>query len=207
MTSLARSLVLEADRAEDVVQEAFVQVARHPTVRPRSLGAWLRGVVTHLSLKERRTVARRRRRETLAARPERMDAGTEDLVERAELHRLVVDRVIALPEPYRTPILLRYFDDLSSVEVARRLDVPLATARTRIQRGIERLRKELDGVHGGDRRLWLGLLAPLAGLELISPQAAAAASTTAGGAAAAASTTSAATVHAGAQALAMEEPS
>jgi RNA polymerase sigma-70 factor (ECF subfamily) len=203
MTSLARSLVLEADRAEDVVQETFLQVATRRPQRPQSLGAWLRGVVTHLSLKDRRSGARRRRREERAARPERDDSGTEALVERAELHRLVVDRVIELPEPYRTAILLRYFDDLSAGEVARRLEVPVATARTRIQRGIERLRRELDGAHGGDRRLWLGLLAPLAGLELISAQATAATSTTAGSAAAAASTTSFATAHAGAQALAI----
>src|SRR5262245_13721816 len=116
MTSLARTLVLDEARAEDVVQEAFVQVARRPTPRPRSLGAWLRSVVTHLSLKDRRAVMRRSRRETCAARPERHESDAEALVERAELHRLVVDRVLELQEPYRTAILLRYFEDLSSGE-------------------------------------------------------------------------------------------
>jgi RNA polymerase sigma-70 factor (ECF subfamily) len=149
MTTLARGLVLDEGTAEDVVQQAFVEVIERAPDRPRSPGAWLSAVVRNLARRDHRSSVRRLRRETAAARRE----GTTpiDVVERAELHRLVVDRVLALPEPYREAVLLRYFEDLSVADVAVRQDVPLPTVRSRLQRGLDRLRRELDAVHGGDR--------------------------------------------------------
>lgn len=164
MTSLAQSLVLDRNEAEDVVQQAFLDVIERRPEQPRSLGAWLRGVLSHRVWKNRRAQARKRRREERAARPECLSTTPADLVERAELHRLVVDRVLALPEPYREAVLLRFFEDYSAAEVAKRQNVPLATARTRLQRGLDLLRKELDRVHGNDRRQWLTALLPIAGL-------------------------------------------
>src|SRR5262249_40197952 len=75
-----------------------------------------------------------------------------------------------LDEPYRTALLLRFFDDLPPREVARRTGVPVETARARIRRGIEQLRGRLDAAHGGDGRAWKLALVPL-----IAPEAAAAA--------------------------------
>jgi RNA polymerase sigma-70 factor (ECF subfamily) len=164
MTTLARGLVLDEGEAEDLVQQALVEVAERRPDRPRSLFGWLRSVVQNQARKAHRSQLRRRGRELAAARPERLTATPADVVERAEMHRLVVDRVLALPEPYREAVLLRYFEELSAAEVAERQDVPLATARTRLQRGLERLRRELDAVHGGDRGQWLSALLPIAGV-------------------------------------------
>ena len=58
-------------------------------------------------------------------------------------------------------MLLRYFDDLAPREVASRLGVPVETVRTRLRRGLERLRTALDERHGGDRSAWAGGLVPL----------------------------------------------
>lgn len=165
MTTLARGLVLDEGTAEDVVQQAFVEVIERAPDRPRSPGAWLSAVVRNLARRDHRSSVRRLRRETAAARRE----GTTpiDVVERAELHRLVVDRVLALPEPYREAVLLRYFEDLSVADVAVRQDVPLPTVRSRLQRGLDRLRRELDALHGGDRARWLPALATMAGLQAV----------------------------------------
>lgn len=164
MTTLARSLVVDEGEAEDIVQQTVVEVVERRQEMPRSLAAWLRGVVRNRVRKEHRSKLRRRRRELAVARPERLTSTPADLVERAEMHRLVVDRVLALPEPYREAVLLRYFENLGADEVARRQDVPLATARTRLQRGLDRLRRDLDRYHGGDRGQWLTALLPLAGI-------------------------------------------
>lgn len=164
MTNLAHSLVMDPNEADDVLQQAFVEVIERRPARPHSLGAWLRTVLGNLAWKNRRAQARRHRREASVARPELASTSPEDVVERAELHRLVVDQVLALPEPYREAVLLRYFEDLSAVDVARRQRVPLATARTRLQRGLDRLRQELDRSHGNDRSQWLTALLPVAGL-------------------------------------------
>jgi RNA polymerase sigma-70 factor (ECF subfamily) len=165
MRTLARSLVRDDASADDIVQETFVAVAERAPERPRVVGAWLRGVVSNLVRRSRRTAERARRREERVARPERDVATPADLLERAELQREVVDEVIALAEPYRTAILLRYFDDLSAADIARREDIPVATVRTRLQRGLEKLRRSLDRRHGGDRAAWCAVLAPLAGWQ------------------------------------------
>src|SRR6185503_7933692 len=110
MRSLARGLVLDEARAEDIVQEAFTVVAERRPSRPGSVGGWLRGLVLNLARRSRREETRRRRREEAAARPERCPPSQAELLERAELQRALADCVIRLPEPYRGTILARYFN-------------------------------------------------------------------------------------------------
>ncbi|MHC5070501.1 MAG: sigma factor-like helix-turn-helix DNA-binding protein [Planctomycetota bacterium] len=50
---------------------------------------------------------------------------------------------------YRTTVLLRYFEDLPTAQVATRMGVPHATVRTRLQRAMARLRKDLGSREGG----------------------------------------------------------
>jgi protocatechuate 3,4-dioxygenase beta subunit len=75
--------------------------------------------------------------------------------------RKVVDAVLALDEPYRSTITLRYFDELSPQEIARQLGVPVRTVKTRLRRALEQLQGRLDRVHGGDRGAWCLALLPL----------------------------------------------
>jgi RNA polymerase sigma factor (sigma-70 family) len=177
MRRLARGLVLDEGQAEDVVQEAFVAVAERRPSRPRSLAGWARGMVRNLVRYGGREERRRRRRERLVARPEVCPPTHVEMVERAELERAVVDGVLALPEPYRATILARYFNEMQAAEIAARDGVPVATVRTRIQRGLERLRRALDEKHGGDRDRWRPVLFPLATAGLVAGSTGAAAST------------------------------
>src|SRR5262245_2004586 len=81
--------------------------------------------------------------------------------------RRVVSSVLALEEPYRDVVLLRFFEDLPPREVARRLGVPTETVRTRTRRALDRLRERLDAEHGGDRAAWSAALAPVAALPTV----------------------------------------
>jgi len=58
-------------------------------------------------------------------------------------------------------MLLRFFGNLPPRDVARRLQVPVETVRTRIKRALAMLRARLDSLHGGDRRAWCVMLVPL----------------------------------------------
>ncbi len=69
--------------------------------------------------------------------------------------------VLALDEPYRSTLLLRFFDDLPPRDVAKRTGVPVETARARIRRGLEQLRARLDKAHGSDGNAWRLALIPL----------------------------------------------
>lgn len=162
MRSLARGLVIDDDQAEDLVQEAFTAVAERQPPRPRSVRGWLRGMVRNLARHGRRDETRRRRREELAARPESCPPSHAEVLERAELQRAVVDCLLDLPEPYRGTLLSRYFSDMQVDGIAARDGVPPATVRTRLKRGLERLRRALDARHGGDRDIWRAVLLPLA---------------------------------------------
>jgi len=160
LRALARSLLLDEGQAEDVVQEAYLAAIHRP---PPAAGArgWLAAVTRNLALKRLRTDTRARRRETRAARRDALPA-TSDVVAKLELHRLLVDAVRRLDEPYRAAIVHRYFEDLPPREIAKRLGIPVRAVETRLRRALERLRADLDAAHAGDRRAWsLPLLALL----------------------------------------------
>ena len=156
---LARSLVTDEHRVDDVVQETFLASLRWPQPPGSGLRAWLGTVARNAARMVLRADRRRRHHEHAAARREATPSPVE-MLSRAELHRAVVDAVLALEEPYRFTVLLRYFENLPPREIARRVDVPIETVRVRLRRALDQLRGRLDRLHDGDRRAWsLGLVA------------------------------------------------
>src|SRR5439155_23326875 len=124
------------------------------------LRAWLPSVVRNAARKIGRSESARKKRERTVARPER-GPNTSEVEERARLHRDLVDQVLALDEPYRGVLLARFFDGVAPREIAKQRGVPEATVKSWIQRGLERLREDLDA-RFGDRESWGMALLPLA---------------------------------------------
>jgi RNA polymerase sigma-70 factor (ECF subfamily) len=142
--------------ADDVVQETYAAALERPPPDRSRLPAWLARVARNLSLRRRRTEARRAAREARA--PARAAAAaTADIAARLEIQRLVVAAVTALPEPYRATVVLRYFDGLGPAEIARRTATSPRTVETRLRRALERLRADLDRRD----RAWTLALLPL----------------------------------------------
>jgi len=142
LRALARSLLRDWAQADDVLQEACLATLRRPPPEGTPLRAWLAGTVRNLARRRRREEGRRARREHVSARPEAQPSADE-VVTRAESHRMLVDALLELEEPYRATLLLRYFDGLSLREIAAREGVPAATAGTRVHRGLGKLRARL----------------------------------------------------------------
>ncbi len=155
---------------DDVVQDTWVKALERPPGRPGALRGWLARVAGNLARQRRRADARRERRHTEVARSDAVPS-TAEVVARENLRRRVVDHVLALDEPFRSVLLLRYFEDLRLDEIAARLDVPIGTVSSRLVRGLERLRRALDRTEGG-RREWVEAVAPLAGLKAAGVEAA-----------------------------------
>ncbi len=163
---LARRLVLDEQTADDITQDTYLAAVEHPPASDRSPRAWLARVVQNFSRKRYRTESRRRTHEQSAGESARSAApSAAEIAAREEMRRRVVDAVQALDEPWRSTILLRYYENLPHRAVAERLGVPLETMRTRLKRGLALLRARLDAEQGGKRDAWQLALAPLAGIE------------------------------------------
>jgi RNA polymerase sigma-70 factor (ECF subfamily) len=162
VAELARELVRDAHDAEDLAQSARLAALERPPDARASLRGWFATVLRNLRRSELKTTARRAQREASVAR-ELASEPHDDVFERFETQRMVSAAVAQLDEPYRTAILLRYFEGLAPREIARRTRVPVRTVHTHLARGLGRLRSTLDRRHGGDRSRWFAALAPLAG--------------------------------------------
>ena len=158
--ALAMSLARDPDRAEDLAQATIaLALEKHPAagIPPRR---WLAAVMRNLLRQDVRAARRRAQREEDAARPESVPSEST-LLERLDVQRRVVDAVRALDDPYRSVVLLRYFEGLSPAEIAARTGAPIRTVHSQLNRALHSLRQKLDS-ELGDRSAWLGLLLPLA---------------------------------------------
>ncbi len=160
LSALARTLLRDEHEVEDVSQETWLAVLQHPVSRVRCLGPWLACCARNFARRMNRSNSRRIRRERSVAKPETVPSCAE-VAERVELQRQVIEAVQALSEPYRTAVMLRFWEDLPPRRIAERLQVPVATVRTRLRRATILLRADLDRDHGG-RSAWATLLGPWA---------------------------------------------
>jgi RNA polymerase sigma-70 factor (ECF subfamily) len=123
--------------AEDMAQEAFVKgFGQLGQLRDRNqYGAWIVRVARNLSVDFiRREI---RGRELLAQ-------NATESVGRADEHTDLHDAVARLPEKFRLPLVLYYFDGRSSESVARTLDISAAGVLTRLSRARKELRQMLS---------------------------------------------------------------
>ncbi len=160
MRKLARQLVADADRAEDLAQEAWVVALERPPRDASQLRSWLGTVVSNLFRQDVCSGENRRAREAQEARPETLPP-TDELVGRVHVERQIADLLLELEEPFRRAVLLRFYEGLPPREIARREEVSLATVKSRLHRGITKLRERLDRAHGNDGRAWVLAVLPL----------------------------------------------
>ena len=165
---LARALVGE-DRADDLAQQTMLRALEKPPARGGDPRPWLGRVLRNLAWSDHRAEGRRRRREAQVGAAARsavagVPATPDALLARSEAHRLLVEDLLALEEPVRHLLILRYFEELSPTQIAERLGLPAGTVRAQLSRGLERLRSLHRRRHGGaaDHSLLL-LAAPPAG--------------------------------------------
>ena len=166
---LALSLAGDSHRADDLVQDAWADVLDHPPADGHSPRGFLATVLRRTSARTTRSDMRRRRREKSSARPEPLPS-TAELAERIEVQRRVVEALGALAPAYRRAVLLRFYDGLTPAEIAARSGEPVETVRTRIKRGLARLRRHLDSEFGS-RAGWASVLVPSASVGSVSTSA------------------------------------
>lgn len=165
MRRLAHRLVFASDQVDDLVQDAWAAALKNPPREGVPVRAWLAGIMKRRAMQGRRRAGNVQAREAATASAE-MVRSTEDLAACADEQRFLIERVLALPEMYREVLLLRFYEGLAPKDIAARLGQPVGTVKTRTQRGLERLRAELDERHGGNRQRWGLVLAPLGAMPM-----------------------------------------
>jgi RNA polymerase sigma factor (sigma-70 family) len=132
--------LLRHEQAEDVFQATWLVFARRAASirKPGSLSCWLHGVAHRLAGRARK---QGRRRAALPAPPPPADPAREAAWR--ELGEAVEQELGGLPERFRAPLLLCYWEGATNEEAARRLGLPTGTLKTRLARARELLRARL----------------------------------------------------------------
>jgi RNA polymerase sigma factor (sigma-70 family) len=138
MVRLAHLLVRDRAVAEELVQDAFLRLHAHLD-RVDDPGGYLRTTVVNLCRGHGRRLETARRHESTLARLDRVEP--PPLPPEMEDVWQALGRI---PAKRREALVLRYYADLPTDEVARLLDTRPATARSLIRRGLESLKKELE---------------------------------------------------------------
>lgn len=151
-----RVLGTEED-ARDITQEAFLKAFR--SLRgfkgQARFSSWLYQIALNLC---RDRLRRRRGKAFVSLDSLEEDGGLPapaglspyDQAERGALRGLVREALAELPDEQREVIVLKEYQELTFVEIAEILDVPLSTVKTRLYRGLVGLRGRLErhGLHG-----------------------------------------------------------
>ncbi len=129
--------------AEDVVQEAWVKAYRAlGRFRPgEPFRPWLLRIVANEAHNHHRTAVRRGARERRVLPVELIDPAIE-AAERETRGQLLL-AVGRLPDKLRTVVTCRYLLELDEAESARVLGIPKGTVKSRLSRGLTRLRHDL----------------------------------------------------------------
>jgi RNA polymerase sigma factor (sigma-70 family) len=143
---MAMMLGLSPDDAADAVQEAFVRAFRaiHRFRLGKPFRPWLIAIVVNEVRSLHRSSGRRARlADRFAAGQVRQTDGPECDSLRREQGIELIDALQGLRDHDRLPIVYRYLLEFSEAETAAALGVPLGTAKSRVSRALDRLRKEL----------------------------------------------------------------
>jgi len=145
-----RAILGSDDEAEDVMQQTYLNAFAHLSsfAGEARFSTWLTSIAVNESL------ARRRRSGATALRIAKTEDGAildirsntpdpEQQTMTSELHQLLEREIMSLPEHYRTVLVLRQVEGLSTEETAQCLSVNTDVVKTRLRRARVMLREAL----------------------------------------------------------------
>jgi RNA polymerase sigma factor (sigma-70 family) len=139
----ARCVLHDRHDAEDVYQATFLVLARKAaSIRKQaSLASWLYGVAYRLAMKARTSANKRRTRERQSV-PKDQTSVLDEMSWR-EFRLILHEELQRLPDKYRSPLLLCYFEGATQDEAAEQLLWNKWTLKDRLDRARDLLRTRL----------------------------------------------------------------
>lgn len=148
----------DRETAEDIVQETFLRCLRHRHQYPaiERVSTWLYTIAGNLA----KTELRRRKRwhwvpigpneddevRTSFYEPVDKDVMPGELTDTKTVQGTVVKAIDALPEEFREAVQLRDLNGLTYDEIAKIIECPVGTVKSRVNRGRIRLQRNLRGL-------------------------------------------------------------
>ncbi|MBK6941682.1 MAG: sigma-70 family RNA polymerase sigma factor [Planctomycetes bacterium] len=164
---IAGDLLVDPDAADDVVQQTWLAALRHGARGGDVRAPLLSRIARRLALNRKRDARRWLMHEHGALAHGAMPDPAR-VAETEELRGRVLGAVLALDEPFRSTVLLRYLDESSEADVAARLRVPLETVRSRLKTARSTLRERLkDDAPGVTARGLVGLAGSARAFEFV----------------------------------------
>jgi RNA polymerase sigma-70 factor (ECF subfamily) len=145
------------DRAEDLGQETFLRLFRSAGgyVEQGYLRAYLFRIATNLVRSEERRERRQRLLlPLLGGEPDRSEPAAHAGLLRQEMHRELTAAVARLPLRYRVPLVLHEIEGWSYADIAAELDCREGTIKSRIHRGRQSLKRQLESYWYGGFPSW-----------------------------------------------------
>lgn len=145
LVRVAYLLLGDRSTAEEVVQEAFLDLYRRGVrhLRDQALAVpYIRGAVTNLARSRLRRLAVAKRFRPF---PGQGVASAEEQVLLDEIGRSLIRSLRDLSTRQRECLVLRYYLDLTDVEIARTLGLTPSSVKTHVRRGLAMLSQRLKG--------------------------------------------------------------
>lgn len=143
--AIAYGILRKREDAEDVVQDTFIKIFKSLNTYSddRSFWSWARRITVNCCIDRLPKDFPTEDIEQLADSQQPLINGCEaEIFTRYEGE--IMDSIVAgLPVEYRIVVVLRYYDGLSTSEIAELLGIPAGTARVKLHRAIKMLSKRL----------------------------------------------------------------
>jgi len=141
LVRLTRLFVDDRNAAEDLVQEAFIRLARsgHRIRDASKAPAYLRSIVLNLARDHNRRGLMSMRHHL----PQDDQAAIEDEITLRDDQQRVIDSLRELPHRQRDCIVLRYYDDLGIDDIATTLGISRNSVKTHLGRALRTLEGDL----------------------------------------------------------------
>ena len=155
---VARSILRDDGEAEDVMQDAYVRAYQHlgQFAGRAKFSTWLTRIAVHEALAlEGLSAVQGEAMKFASAAP-----SPEQEVATAQSHAILEEAILSLPESYRTVLMMRDIEELTTAEAAESLDITEQNVKVRLHRARALLRRELytrAGVSSADAFAFMGV--------------------------------------------------
>jgi RNA polymerase sigma-70 factor (ECF subfamily) len=147
---VTRSILRNDAEAEDVVQDAYVRAYTYlgQYAGEAKFSTWLTRIAVNEGLRRLRDRGRFDQMQRIAVTMPLATEGPDTHASDRELRRIMELAIERLPSAYRSVVMLRDVEGLSTAEAAECLGIPAATVKTRLHRGHALLREALGSTLG-----------------------------------------------------------